>query len=251
MFYSKDLFFAMLVLFFSAYRYTFALSLLFILTACSYSENKNIIVLDKSALNCQKTYHLNMPDSLARIANVCGIPLEKLAQFNKIKAPYLIKKGQSIKFPKKYLAQKNLAQKPKTSKDSKKNKLNSRQESAVKKINSLTWIRPVFADVKQVFNRKKSRLGVSFATKLGQKVYAIKDGRVVYSGDKMRTHGKIIIIKHADNFYSSYTKNSEILVADGDFIKGGDVIAITGKDSFYLEMRKQNKPVDPMHYLPK
>ncbi len=226
-------------------------ALLFILTSCSYSENKNIIVLDKSMLNCQKTYHLNTTKSLARIANICGIPLAELAQFNQIKAPYLIKKGQSIKFPKKHLAQKGITRVPLVLKNSKKNKLNSTQKPAVKKLNGVTWIRPVFADVKQAFNRKKDRLGVSFATKLGQKVYAIRDGRVVYSGDKMRTHGKVIIIKHADNFYSSYTKNSGILVADGDFIKSGDVIAITGKNPFYLEMQKQSKPVNPMHYLPK
>jgi len=72
---------------------------------------------------------------------------------------------------------------------------------------------------------------------------------VVYSGDKMTSYGKMIIIKHAYGFYSIYNQNQEIYVSEGDNIEKGQVIAITGNKPFYFEMKKYEEPINPLKYL--
>ena len=84
---------------------------------------------------------------------------------------------------------------------------------------------------------------------LGQDVRAVRKGEVVYSGDKMTSYGKMIIIKHAYGFYSIYNQNQEIYVSEGDSIEKGQVIAITGNKPFYFEMKKYEEPINPLKYL--
>ncbi len=114
---------------------------------------------------------------------------------------------------------------------------------------SHSWVFPVHAKVSQKFSKKRQNLGLIFNTKFGQNVRAVRAGLVVYSGDKMKSHGKMIIIKHAFGFYTSYTQNHTIKVRDGDKVKKGQRIATTGKIPFYFEMKKFSEPIDPLKYL--
>ena len=83
----------------------------------------------------------------------------------------------------------------------------------------------------------------------GQEVRAVRKGEVVYSGDRMASYGKMIIIKHAYGFYSIYNQNQELLVSEGDSIEKGELIAITGDKPFYFEMKKYEEPINPLKYL--
>ena len=65
----------------------------------------------------------------------------------------------------------------------------------------------------------------------------------------MKSYGKMIIIKHAYGFYSIYNQNQEIYVSEGDSIKKGQVISITGNKPFYFEMKKYEEPINPLKYL--
>ena len=47
------------------------------------------------------------------------------------------------------------------------------------------------------YSPDEQHLGITFATEPNQEVRAIRDGTVVYSGSKMKSYGKMIIIKHA------------------------------------------------------
>ncbi|HIC41325.1 MAG TPA: M23 family metallopeptidase [Piscirickettsiaceae bacterium] len=116
-----------------------------------------------------------------------------------------------------------------------------------KKSSTKSWSIPVTGKVIKTFS--KQHLGLTFDTKPGQTVHAIRDGIVVYSGDKMKSHGKMIIIKHPLGFYSSYIHNQSLKVADGDQVKKGQIIALTGESSFYFEMKKFKAPINPLKYL--
>jgi lipoprotein NlpD len=65
----------------------------------------------------------------------------------------------------------------------------------------------------------------------------------------MKSYGKMIIIKHPLGFYSTYTQNQSLKVKNGDKIKKGQVIALTGKGDFYFEMKKFETPINPLKYL--
>ena len=115
--------------------------------------------------------------------------------------------------------------------------------------NTGSWVWPVKAKILKDFSVKDKHLGLTFDTQAGQEVYAIRAGTVVYSGDKLKSLGKMIIIKHAFGFYSTYTQNQEYYVREGDHVEKGEMIAKTGKKPFYFEMKKYSDTINPLKYL--
>ncbi len=111
------------------------------------------------------------------------------------------------------------------------------------------WSLPVAANILKKFSIEDNHPGLTYDNVLGQDVRAVRKGEVVYSGDKMTSYGKMIIIKHAYGFYSVYNQNQEIYVSDGDSIEKGQVIAVTGNKPFYFEMKKYEEPINPLKYL--
>jgi lipoprotein NlpD len=97
--------------------------------------------------------------------------------------------------------------------------------------------------------------GIDIGGKAGQPIVSAADGKVVYSGSGLVGYGRLIIIKHNDSLLSAYGHNSELLVAEGDYVKAGQVIAKMGSSGtsstrLYFEIRKDGKPVNPLRYLP-
>ncbi len=111
------------------------------------------------------------------------------------------------------------------------------------------WSLPVAANILKKFSIEDNHPGLTYDNVLGQDVRAVRKGEVVYSGDKMTSYGKMIIIKHAYGFYSVYNQNQEIYVSEGDSIEKGQVIAVTGNKPFYFEMKKYEEPINPLKYL--
>jgi lipoprotein NlpD len=97
--------------------------------------------------------------------------------------------------------------------------------------------------------------GIDLAGSVGDPVWAANDGQVVYSGNGLRDYGKLIIIKHTDDYVSVYAHNNEILVTQGQAVKRGQRIAdlgMTGAPNprLHFEIRRRGTPVDPLTYLP-
>ena len=87
-------------------------------------------------------------------------------------------------------------------------------------------------------------------------MYAASDGRVVYKGSGLIGYGKLIIVKHNKRYLSAYAHNNNVLVQEGDFVKGGQPIAEMGRTGakrvmLHFEIRRDGKPIDPIRYLPK
>ena len=129
--------------------------------------------------------------------------------------------------------------------------LDDNQNNAKGKVasNNKNWSLPVAAEILKKFSIENNHPGLTYDNVLGQDVRAVRKGEVVYSGDKMTSYGKMIIIKHAYGFYSIYNQNQEIYVSEGDSIEKGQVIAITGNKPFYFEMKKYEEPINPLKYL--
>jgi lipoprotein NlpD len=101
-----------------------------------------------------------------------------------------------------------------------------------------------------------SRRGIDIAGKIGQPVYAVADGKVVYSGNGLASYGNLIIVKHNNTYLSAYAFNRSALVKEGAVVRQGDVISEMGlntdrKPVLHFQIRKNGKPVDPLRYLPK
>lgn len=97
--------------------------------------------------------------------------------------------------------------------------------------------------------------GLDIGGKPGDPVVAAAPGRVIYVGSGIRGYGKLIVIKHDNNFNSVYAHNREILVKQDQSVARGQKIAELGDTDadapkLHFEIRKSGKPVDPVKYLP-
>jgi len=98
--------------------------------------------------------------------------------------------------------------------------------------------------------------GIDISALTGTTVQAADSGKVVYSDNKMRGYGNLIIIEHQDHFFTIYAHNEENLVKEEVLVKQGDAIAKVGKTGsatgphLHFEIRKGSEPLDPMRFLP-
>lgn len=119
------------------------------------------------------------------------------------------------------------------------------------------WIWPVNGKIINHFStRSNQNKGLDIAGKIGTPVRATAKGKVVYSGSGLRGYGRLVIIKHNDNYLSAYAHNKKIHVEENEFVKAGQRIADLGssgsdREKLHFEIRYKGKPVDPLNYLPK
>ncbi len=98
--------------------------------------------------------------------------------------------------------------------------------------------------------------GVNLAVPEGTPVKAAGDGTVIYSGNELKGYGNLVLVRHSEGWVSAYAHNSELKVKRGDKIRRGDVIGLAGatgsvsQPQVHFELRKGNKPVDPLKHLP-
>lgn len=125
--------------------------------------------------------------------------------------------------------------------------------SGMREVEGVNWSWPTQGKVISSFDGGKNR-GIDIAGSKGQKVLAAADGIVLYKGS-MNGYGNLVIIKHSDRVLSAYAHNDKILVKERQQIERGQQIAEMGNtDSdrvkLHFEIRCQEKPVDPVRYLP-
>jgi lipoprotein NlpD len=118
----------------------------------------------------------------------------------------------------------------------------------------IEFIWPARGKVLTGFSEPASK-GVDISGKPGDPVVAAASGRVIYIGTGIRGYGKLIVIKHDNNFNSVYAHNREILVKQDQAVARGQQIAELGDTDadapkLHFEIRKSGKPVDPAKYLP-
>ena len=119
----------------------------------------------------------------------------------------------------------------------------------------IVWSWPASGKIIQGFNGTTSK-GIDIAGNLGDLVYAAAAGRVVYAGSELRGFGKLIIIKHNDDYISVYAHNNVMLVKENETVKRGQKIAEMGSTDaprveLHFEIRLRGKSIDPVGLLPK
>jgi len=199
-------------------------------------------------------------DTLYGISKRYGVSVERLAQLNQLKKPYVIKPGQTIFLkplktetrPTVKVAEKSKVQPVKTSPTVSSNT----QSQTISWPKSVRWQRPASGKIVKKFSRwRNDAKGIDIEGKLGDTIVASADGKVVYSGNGLISYGNLIIIKHNKSFLSAYAYNRKLLVKEGDMVKAGQKIAEMGRKDklsprLHFEIRKNGKPVDPLKYLP-
>ncbi|WP_245747902.1 peptidoglycan DD-metalloendopeptidase family protein [Formivibrio citricus] len=114
------------------------------------------------------------------------------------------------------------------------------------------WISPTPGKLLKSFSDETK--GVDIGGKMGQSIVASGAGKVVYAGSGLRGYGKMVILKHNNEYLSAYAHNSKLLVKEGDVVKRGEKIAEMGNTDtdrvkLHFEIRRFGKPVDPTKFI--
>ena len=94
------------------------------------------------------------------------------------------------------------------------------------------------------------------AAPIGTPVYAAAAGTVIYSGDRVRGYGNMVVLKHSGGLVTVYAHNSVLLVKTGEQVLLGQEIARVGDTGrstaphLHFEVRRRDTPVDPVPFLP-
>jgi lipoprotein NlpD len=119
------------------------------------------------------------------------------------------------------------------------------------------WIWPAAGPLLRGYSVTGSgKKGIEIGGKNGQSVHAAAAGKVVYSGSGLAGYGRLIIIKHNNDFLSAYAHNRKLIASEGEWVKRNQVIARMGSSGtdrvqLHFEIRERGRPVDPLKYLPK
>jgi lipoprotein NlpD len=258
------------------------------LNGCS-SRNKPAPVVDvqgsfplsqrlKNSVNGTE-YIVKKGETLYSIAWRADVDIRTLAKINNIKAPYNIYPQQRLKLTESKYNDSLKSQKNKTFNTSKQKVIkkpiaqkkkqeygkNVADQKSIKKVQQHTafsqkirkWRWPAKGKVIHNFSTaKQGNKGIDIAGRRGDSVKATAAGKVVYAGDALQGYGKLVIVKHNEDYLSAYAHNDHILVKEQQVVKAGQVIAKMGDTDaervmLHFEVRFRGKSVNPMKYLPK
>jgi len=229
------------------------------------------IPLSKKIRNSIKAteYIVRKGETLYSIAWRSGIDIRDIATFNNIVPPYDIFPGQKLKLKNKLeVTVKNKLPKSKGFIDNPKvvkKPIAQRKNQAYGEIvvdkevdknqKVRKWVWPTKGKIITHFSSKQQlSKGIDIAGKKGQTISSTADGQVVYAGDALSGYGKLIIVKHNDDYLSAYAHNDRILVKEQQMVKAGEKIAKMGSTDtdrvmLHFEIRFRGKSVNPMKYL--
>jgi len=174
-------------------------------------------------------YRVRRGDSLIKIAKKFGVSWKEIKRVNGLRSN-IVRRGQLIKVPvPKTAFERRYLDKPKISLS--------------------------FLPVEGSF--EKSTRGLDIFAPCGEKVRAVEEGKVIYSGDDLTNYGNMIMVEHS-GYISIYAYNMENLVRRGDRISKGEVIGKVGlkpgfgKCALHFEIRaKDGTVLNPLEYLVK
>ena len=117
------------------------------------------------------------------------------------------------------------------------------------------WLSSYFGKRTDPFTGKPANhTGIDFAGKFGDPITAVADGVVTWSADRYG-YGVMVEINHGNGYSTRYAHNSENLVAVGDEVKKGQVVAYMGETgratgpNLHFEVLKNGRRVNPVNFI--
>lgn len=206
-------------------------------------------------------------DTLYSIAWAHGLDFRDVARWNAIAPPYRIYPGQRLSLtPPSGAAA--VARRPTAERSPARPAPSSRpppgpappakgtpSAPAPRRAGPLEWRWPAKGLLEARFGGDGGSKGIDIAGRPGTPIVAASPGKVVYSGGGLRGYGKLIIIKHNNTHLSAYAHNEQLLVQEGEWVDGGQRIAVMGRSGttrvkLHFQIRRNGQPVDPLLYLP-
>jgi len=183
------------------------------------------------------TYRVRTGDTLYGIAERFETSVETLARENIIADPEVLPEGREVKI--------SVADRVVFSKIS----------GTLRAPHYRLW--PAEGVVSSAFGPRKGGIheGLDIAAAEGESIKALNDGKVVFAGER-GSYGNAVIINHGGGLRTLYAHASKLLVAPGDYVREGQVIARVGNTGrstgphLHLEVLYRGQPLDPENSLP-
>jgi len=190
----------------------------------------------------QNAYIVQKNDTLYSIAWAFDLDFHDLARINHINLPYKVRPGMRLCFAKHDYHKLPTAYTPNV--------------SNTKPLLGWVWPTTSYKIINRYNPTHGGNKGINIAGVYGQPIVACSGGTVAYTGTGIPSYGKLIIIKHSEEYLSAYAHNQAMLVAEGDMVKAGQKIATMGKNNdghimLHFEVRRFGKPIDPQLVLKK
>lgn len=196
-----------------------------------------------TALDIPGVFHVVRPgQTVWRIANTYGVPLELLAEINDLDDPTVIEAGQRLFVPGAARVLEVHVFQPEELPD-------------VTRTGDLHLQWPLTGTITSRFGGRRRHTGLDIAAPRNTPVLAAADGEVTYSGSGLRGYGNLVVIDHGRGVVTLYAHNHRNLVRKGDRVRRGDRVARVGSTGHstgphvHFEVQIDGKRVDPQRYL--
>lgn len=120
---------------------------------------------------------------------------------------------------------------------------------------SIYLFAPLDGVVSDHYNPKDDHYGVDLVGKENEPVKSVADGIIIFASWTL-DGGHVIGVQHRAGLVSVYKHNSELLKNVGNFVSGGDIIAIIGNSGeltsgphLHFELWNNGNPVNPEEYI--
>ena len=127
-------------------------------------------------------------------------------------------------------------------------------ESATSKV-SFVLFPPVTGTISEGYNVEEKHFAVDIVVAKSTPVKAADDGTVVLAEWTTQT-GYVVIIDHGNGLISAYKHNASLTKEQGDLVKAGEVIAISGDAGelttgphLHFELWTDGYPIDPTTFI--
>ncbi len=203
-------------------------------------------------------------ETIYSIARLYNVSVTSLAKLNKLDAEFTIYLGQNIIVPIVQPKINPLREEIKSA-DNKlvENKKNNSENSLKKKNTSSTkntFVIPIRGKIISKYNpnsEKGKNQGIDFKVMPGSSVFAAATGSVALITDNTENFGKIVLIRHDNNFISIYGRVANVIVKKNERVKKGQKIGSMSekvKDDndqiiLHFELRQGTKSVNPENYF--
>lgn len=111
-----------------------------------------------------------------------------------------------------------------------------------------------FGDFLDYSSYRIQHLGIDLRAGLDTKTYAVNSGKVVMANE-LSNYGKTIVIDHGLGIFSMYLHMDKFEVNEGDFVKKGQVVGLSGDSGYtagphlHFSMRDNGTRIDPIAFI--
>ena len=121
--------------------------------------------------------------------------------------------------------------------------------------NNFVLFPPVSGPISESYSVEKKHFAVDIAVPENTPVKATADGTVIFAEWTAET-GYVVILEHSNELISVYKHNATLTKEQGDLVKAGEVVAMTGNlgeftsgPHLHFELWNRGYPVDPTNFI--